>query len=483
MFVKKVLVIHLISILFLVCVAPLAAQQRLDVSGMGLGRATVAFARGTDALTVNPANIITNDTSLALRFTVMPVGVMVGSSVFSIKDINYYFGGDGTIDSGGHWNPRYLSPTERDEFVRMVDNGIIATQTETMPIGIVVNIPNFGSVGFSIINSLQMQLQFPANFSKIFDGYGGKDPLDLSGGLYNVLMFSSYGITYAQSIRSVDVNRDFLNTVNIGLTVKYIRGYSFQGVDKSNTAKITPFIPATWDSTYDWAVDLRYKAQQAGTLQQELSVGNFTGFGGTTAGSGIGLDMGFWGTFTKPDSSGRQASFAFSLLDIGSITWSTATKSYNADVRDTIKGIAQLSDEQIDRLKGAAHTESFITLLPMRFRLGVCIPLGTIVWGIPVTAMADYTQGLVTAGVNTTIPRVGVGFQFGEKGILGRIGFQAGGLEGLGVSAGIGSNWENVNFDISAGSVRALLGYASAHLFDYSLGVKFRVPVQSLLFF
>ncbi len=479
---RKVLVIHLVCFLF-ACLISLNAQQRLDVPGMGLARATVAFARGTDALTVNPANILTSDTSTTIRFTVMPVGVMVGSSVFSIKDINYYFGGDGTIDSGGHWNPRYLAPAERDKFVQMVDKGIIASQTETMPIGIVINFPNFGAVGFSIINSLQMQLRFPENFSKVFDGYGGKEPLDLSGGLYNVLHFSSYGLTYAQSIRAANVYQDFLNSVNIGLTVKYIRGYSMQGIDASNTAKITPFVPEGWDSTYDWAVDLRYKAQQAGNLQQQLRVGNFTGFGGTTAGTGIGMDMGFWGALTKPDSMGRQASFAFSLLDIGSITWDKGTETYNADVRDTIKGLAQLTDERIDRLKGVARTASFSTLLPMRFRVGFALPLGSPFLDIPITVMADYTQGLVTAGINTTIPRLGVGFQFGEKGILGRIGFQAGGIEGMGVSAGIGSNWEIINFDISAGSVRALLGYASAHLFDYSVGLKFRLPVNKLSFF
>lgn len=479
---RKVPVIYLICFIFC-CLLPLNAQQRLDVSGMGLARSTIAFATGTDALTINPANIITSDTNLTLRFTVMPIGVMVGSSVFSIKDINYYFGGDGTIDSGGHWNPRYLPPAERDKFVQMVDGGIIATQTETMPLGIVINIPNFGAIGFSVVNSLQMQIKFPANFSRIFDGYGGKEPLDLSGGLYNTLQFSSYGVSYAQNIRASNIYQDFLNSANIGLTVKYIRGYSMQGIDASNTAKITPFVPVGWDSTYDWAVDLRYKAQQSGSLRQQLTVGNFTGIGGVTAGTGIGLDMGFWGALTKPDSMGRQASFAFSLLDIGSITWSKGTETYNADIRDTIKGVAQLTDEQIDRLKGVARTANFSTLLPMRFRVGVAIPLGTPVWGIPVTTMADYTQGLVTSGINTTIPRFGVGFQFGERGILGRIGFQAGGIEGFGVSAGIGSNWEIVNFDISAGSVRALLGYASAHLFDYSMGIKFRLPVGKLPFF
>jgi hypothetical protein len=467
----------------LIYLFPLQAQQRLDVAGMGLGRATVAFARGTDALTVNPATIITNDTSTTLRFTIMPIGAMVGSSVFTIKDINYYFGGDGTLDASGHWNPRYLPPNERDKFVRMVDNGSIASQIETMPLGVVVTIPNGGAVGFSIVNSLQLQLRFPSNFSKIFNGYGGKEPLDLSGGLYNAILFTSYGLSYAQNVRAADTNRDFLNSSSIGLTVKFVRGALLQEIDRSNSAIITPFVPASWDSTYDWAIDLRYKAQQAGISPQEVGIENFTGFGGSTAGTGLGLDMGFWGTFTKPDSMGRQASFAVSLLDIGSISWSIATKSYNATVRDTIKGIAQISDEQIDRLKGIARTEHFNTLLPMRVRVGVAVPLGTTVWNIPITGVADYTQGLITTGINTTIPRLGIGVQFGEKGILGRVGLQVGGIEGLGISAGIGSNWETVNFDISVGSIRAMLGYASAHLFDYSFGMKFRLPMQKLQFF
>lgn len=472
-------------ILFVICscTSLLNAQNRLDIAGMGLGRATVAFARGTDALTINPANIFTPDTISSIRFTVMPVGAMVGSSVFSIKDINYYFGGDGTLDASGRWNPRYLPPQERDKFVQLIDNGTISAQVETMPIGVVVTVPNFGAVGFSIVNSLQLQLRFPTNFSKIFDGYGGKEPLDLSGGLYNSLLFTSYGLSYAQSIRAADTNRNFLNTVNIGVTVKLVRGFSIQEIDQSNTAKITPYIPETWDSTYNWAIDLRYKAQAAGISPQEAGIGNFTGFGGTSAGTGLGMDMGFWGTFTKPDSMGRQVSFAFSLLDVGSISWKTSTKSYNADVRDTIKGVAQLTDTQIDRLKGNARTEHFNTLMPIRFRLGVVIPLGTTVWEIPVTAVADYTQGLNTTGINTTVPRFGFGMQFGEKGIVGRIGFQAGGIEGTGISAGIGSNWETINFDISAGSVRALFGYASAHLFDYSAGVKFHLPLHKLRFF
>jgi len=475
--------IFLLLLFVLHFTAGLNAQHRLDVAGMGLGRATVAFARGTDALSVNPANIITPDSVSSLRFTVMPVGAMVGSSVFTIKDINYYFGGDGTLDASGRWNPRYLPPQERDKFVQLIDNGTISAQVETMPMGVVVTVPNFGAVGFSIVNSLQMQLRFPANFSKIFDGYGGKEPLDLSRGIYNALLFSSYNLSYAQNIKATDITRNFLYSVNIGLTVKLIRGYSIQEIDQSNTIKITPFIPSTWDSTYDWAVDLRYKAQQAGSSPLEAHLGNFTGFGGTTAGTGVGLDMGFWGAITKPDSMGRQASFAVSLLELGSVSWSISTKSYNADVRDTIKGVAQLTDAQIDRLKGNARTESFSTLLPMRIRVGVVIPIGSTVWSIPVTAMADYTQGLNIMGINTTIPRFGFGVQFGEKGILGRIGFQAGGIEGLGISAGIGSNWETVNFDISAGSVRALVGYTSAHLFDYSAGIKFHIPVHKLPFF
>ena len=475
--------VFLIFILVICFTPSLNAQNRLDILGMGLGRATVAFARGTDALTINPANIITPDTVSMIRFTVMPVGAMVGSSVFTIKDINNYFGGDGTLDASGRWNPRILSPQERDNFVQLVDNGSITAQVETMPIGVVVTVPNFGAVGFSIINSLQMQLRFPSNFSKLFNGYGGREPLDLSGGLYNSLMFSSYGVSYAQSIRAADTNRNFLNTVNIGVTVKLVRGYSIQEIDRENTAKITPYIPATWDSTYNWAIDLRYKAQAAGISPQEAGIGNFTGFGGTSAGTGVGMDMGFWGAFTKPDSMGRQSSFAFSLLDVGSITWKSSTKSYNADVRDTIKGVAQLTDAQIDRLKGNARTEQFNTLMPIRLRLGVVIPLGTTLWEIPVTAMADYTQGLNTTGINTTVPRFGFGIQFGEKGIVGRIGLQAGGIEGMGISAGIGSNWETINFDISAGSVRALFGYSSAHLFDYSAGMKFRLPLHKLRFF
>lgn len=470
--------------LLLLSIRTLTAQQQLDISGMALGKAGVAFTQGTDALTSNPANIYRSDTSATLEWTLLSAGAMIGSSVFTIKDINFYFGGDGTVDQYGSWNPRYLSPSERDIFAQKVDNGTIAAQVETMPIGIVLTLPHFGTLGFSIVNSLQLQLQFPDKFSRIFNGYAGKERLELSGGSYSALMTSSYGVTYAQHWDFTDEsNRTYCTGLSFGGTVKLIRGMLLQNLDASNSATLTPYIPETWDSTYNWAIGVRYQARMAGSAPDELRIGNFTGFGGATAGIGMGFDLGLTTNLSMPDTNGRQAKLACSLLDIGWISWNSDSKLYRTDARDTIVGVTQVTNSQLDRLKGNALTGSYQTDLPMRLRLGVSVPLNPLLWDMPLTVMAEYTQGLNSTGANTTVPRIGLGMQVGDKGLLGRLGVQAGGVEGASITAGIGSNWETVNFDISIGSVRAALGYASAHLFNYSAGIHFRLPVAKFEYF
>ncbi|MBK9248447.1 MAG: hypothetical protein IPM69_10120 [Ignavibacteria bacterium] len=470
-----------ITVLYFLSMPSLTAQSQLDISGMALGKAGVAFTRGTDALSSNPANIYTSDTTYVLHWTIMSAGALIGSSVFTIKDINYYFGGDGSVDAYGSWNPRYLSPSERDIFAQKVDNSTIVAQVETMPIGIVLTLPNSGTLGFSIINSLQLQLQFPDKFSQLFNGYAGKERLEISGGQYSALMTSSYGVTYAQNMKISGVNRSYMNYFSIGATLKFIRGSLMQELDPSNSATLTPYIPETWDSTYNWAVNVRYQARFSGSAPQELSIGNFTGFGGETTGVGMGIDFGCTTNLTEPDSSGRQAMIACSLLDYGWISWNTTSKIYTSDARDTIVGVTQVTNSQIDKLKGNAQTGGFQTDLPMRLRFGISVPLRLRLLEMPLTIMAEFTQGLKSIGANTTNPRFGLGMQVGDKGLLWRLGMQAGGIEGLSISAGIGSNWKIVNFDISIGSVRAALGYASARMFNYSAGVNFRLPVSHLL--
>lgn len=472
-----------ITFLLTISICSLSAQQ-LDIGAMALGKAGVAFSRGTNALTTNPANIYRNDSSATLEWTVLSAGAMLGSSVFTIKDINYYFGGDGTVDVYGSWNPRYLSPTERDIFAQKVDGGTITAQVETMPIGIILTLPNSGTLGFSIVNSLQLQLQFPDNFSRIFNGYAGKERLELSGGMYSALMTSSYGVSYAQKLTIPNEdNRAYFNSISLGATVKFIRGALMQHLDASNSATLTPYIPETWDSTYNWAVSVRYQARMAGSAPDELRIGNFTGFGGATAGVGMGIDLGCTANLTEPDSSGRQALLSCSLLDIGWISWNSASKTYSADAKDTITGITQVTNSQLDIYKGQAISGSLSTLLPMRLRLGVFVPLAQRLWDMPLCVVGEYTQGFTKTGATTTTPRIGLGIQIGDQGLLGRLGMQAGGAEGASFTAGIGSNWKIVNFDISIGSMRAALGYASAHLFNYSAGIHFRLPVAKFEYF
>lgn len=460
----------------------LQAQSQLDIAGMALGKAGVASSRGTDALTSNPANMFSADTIATLRWNVLSAGALIGSSVFSIHDINYYFGGDGTVDAYGTWNPRTLTPSERDIFAQKVDNGTIVAQVETMPFALIISLPGSGTFGFSIINSMQLQLQFPDKFSRIVSGYAGKERLELAGGYYSSLMMSSYGISFAQNL-TIATDRTHLNSLTFGTTLKLVRGSMMHHLDAANSVTLTPYLPETWDSTYNWAVNLRYQAQVAGSAPQDLRIGNFTGFGGQTGGVGMGIDIGCTTNLTPPDSLGREVLLACSLLDIGWITWNPTSKTYTADVRDTIFGITQVTNSQLDSYKGDAVSGSFSSLLPMRLRLGLSVPLSTRLWDMPLTVVGEYTQGFTNTGATTTTPRIGLGLQIGDKGLLGRLGMQAGGMEGASITAGIGSNWEMINFDISIGSVRAALGYASAHLFNYSAGINFRLPVAKFEYF
>lgn len=466
-----------IFIAILVFTMPLFAQNRLDIPGLALGRATVAFARGVDALTVNPANLALSSSSATISFTIAPIALMGGSNVMNIKDLKFFFGGDGTKDLNGNPNPRYLNESERDNLLGLIDQGKIASQIESMPLGIVVALPDIGTFGFAIVSSFQMQTQFPDNFSKLLNGYAGKVPINLVNGLYSALLYSNYQLSFATSaINADDPNRPIFGKIAFGGTVKYIRGFAFQEIDPANSISIIPFIPSSWDSTVNWATRVQYKARSAGFDPTAFTLQNFVGFGGNAAGSGFGIDVGFWGNLSSADTLARQAAFAFSILDIGTIYWKQNTSSYSADLRDTVKGVTQITTEQLNRYKGAPDNSNFSSSLPTRIRLGITCPASAFDWDFPLTAMAEYTQGLNNIGVNSTKPRFGFGLQLADKGPTLRLGLQTGGLEGLGFTGGIGFVGSVVAFDLSAGSVPAVFSYATAHWFDYAF--RFRFGIQ-----
>lgn len=446
----------------------LLAQSRNDITGMSLGRANVSTVNGVDALFGNPANLQSDGTA---SINITPFGAMAGNTMFSLGEMNYYFGGVKT--STGQVQARTLDDTQRDAFLSRFTSGVIAAQVDAAPFAVAVRLDDASNAGFAMITTVQSNARVPQGTAQLAAGYAGFQPLSITGGSASAFAYTGYQLSYSRRVMGGTSGQSESSSspvLNIGASAKFIRGVFVADAPSANTVSVNPYAPAGFDSTRNWAVNINSTVRTAG-FQNDLQPASF--LTGGSAGTGFGFDAGA----TLHLGGEHNTTFSAALLDVGSIAWNGVENTIT--VRDTIKALAQMTQQSLDRYSPVATNATFSTALPARLRIGGSMVFSNLISQVQsLRVMMEYTQGFNSVGANSTVPRLAAGIELQQNGFIPalRMGSQIGGIEGFSWSAGLG--WvvmNSVSLDFALGTLTPVIAPSASRWVE--AGMRVRVDI------
>jgi hypothetical protein len=417
-----------------------------DARSVGMGKTHTAISRGVFSIGYNPANLAYGENNYLEFSTLLPlpnINVRLGTDFITIKDYNYFFGG--VTDASGNTVGRYLTQADKDRLFSIFEGGgsfLTNFSTSLLTASYKVN-DEIGSFGFSICDLISMKVNFPEQLVEL--ALTGNP----NGKVYNFndadaagWWLRNYSFSYARSIP--DINLNIFEKVNAGITIKYVQGFAYLGIDKIETSLETNMfneINAHGNilaySSFADDFNVKYDFDSLKTDKE----GNFALFP-SPAGKGLGIDLGLSAQLNNVWS------FGFAITDIGSISWTKNVAKYSSNSAIVLRDITD--KEETDSLKDAItgkgeYVNNFSTSLPTALRMGAAFQLDKYLDGnFPGTMLIgfDYNQGFNDQPGNSTVPRFSIGAEWKPMDWIPfiRTGFSFGGVDMFGWAFGIGIN-------------------------------------------
>ncbi len=298
------------------------AGERTSIQGIGMGRTSVASARGIDAVGVNPANLarpLDGMVSIALS----PVAVSVGSDFLNYDLYTRYFTGVAT-DSGriGY----SLSDSDKREILDAFPGSVghAVAEAEARPLGVAVSLGDLGTVALTMTDRVAGVITLPSSYVEFL--FYGNPP----GSVYDFSQTTGVGFWSREYALSYGMNLPspvFLRSLSAGASLKLVHGFAYYELEHFKSTLTTSAYGAL-----DGTIDLL--ARGAGLDPGGSSSTRVSPFP-DVAGSGFGLDLGVAGELTD------FLRFGIGVTDIGSMTW-------DANVRQTIATGAIHLDNPLD---------------------------------------------------------------------------------------------------------------------------------------
>jgi hypothetical protein len=156
--------------------------ERTNIQGMGMARTFVAVAHGLDAVGINPANLAAPNEGMVPRLTVGHSRRQRFSYLWLYTE---YFTG---TDSGSGREPRYLTDMDKQNILSSFPDeiGRASAHLEVRPIGVSVQILDFGRAAFTMTDYVSANAIIPRDFAS-FMLYG-----NTPGSLYEFSETSAY---------------------------------------------------------------------------------------------------------------------------------------------------------------------------------------------------------------------------------------------------------------------------------------------------
>lgn len=450
-----------ICLLLLGTYAALFAQEgyeHFSVPAHGAGRTYVVNSRGLDAIGLNPALLM------------LPAGKQFEVRAFPVTTFGFDAGesfGDADV-LADVFNIKNFNSLDKNKVVDLLRDEKLSGRGDAQVIGVAYDAGLAGAFSFTWTSHAGMRTDIPEDFLEFFR-YAESEIIQRSGNIRDLdlqaLWHNEYSLTYARTLYETGDTTGFLQSLRAGVSLKYASGIGILKLEDGNFF--------SWDhpgAGGQTRIIANYQVFSAHTDDFDPKNApnrfSFDFLTATSAGSGIGADIGIsLGLFST--ASGKPAlNVGTSLCGIGSITWKNNAHERLADNLENTFQHQAAFDELVDSLQAFEGTltriPDFNQPLPTTFRFGAALDLdalGTTIIGFAPQLAFEIAQGLTDIVGSLPKPRFGIGLAMQKQ--LSAVDLR--------LSGGLATDHRST--DISLGGGITLFNYvvfdiATAHLLE-----------------
>ena len=368
------------------------AGELTSARSMAMGGALTALADGVDAAKYNPANLGLSGyqiTSLEL----ISGGINISNNSFTLSDYNNYTGAT-------------LSTADKNDIMNMIPKEGLNVRADAEAAAMSLSLGNFvfriSAVGAADINLNKDILEL------VFYGNTFSDSITVDGSYFDGVAYVQTGLSYGHRIYQAGQRE-----LSIGTTVKVIKGLAVEEMVELNGVAVTLM------TGFDGQGRMVARTAEGGT--------------------GYGIDIGAALRLNQNYTIGLRIKNA-----LGNISWNRNAEEHIYDFNlDTLtlgnsSNIVYSTDTTIS-------IASFSTRLPAVMNAGIANTSGKFRWAI------DWEQGFNRAPESSTKPRLSIGFEWLQLGMMPlRFGMSSGGNKGSSFSFGSGIDLSTVYLDFAA---------------------------------
>lgn len=401
------------------------AQDLSNARSMALGGAYSCLALGAEAPLYNPANLSLR-TKFPLTVTLLGAGIGLSNNSFNLSLYNRY-------------NGNFLTDASKTDILnRIPGEGLsVNSVADAHALGI-----GYGPFAFSarlkiglksLISSEMIDLLLNGNqLNKVYSF----KPLTV-----DAIALGEYAVSFGQKINT---GISDINHLGVGVSFKYLRGYSYAGTMQSYAHSLTDYTSAEASG--------RLLANQA------------------TGGNGYGIDIGSTVTFLYR----WRASLSIENV-LSNLHWNTGTESHAYDFELKAANADDLFNGHVDTDSIFVSSDSsyaipaFDTRLPTILRVGVLRPVGRILLAF------EWEQGFENSALSSKKALFVCGAEYRPLRFFHlRAGTSLGGKFGWANSLGFGLVLGTIRWDFAARSFNGFftpsargIGFGTSLIFRY----------------
>ncbi len=468
---KKFFTLIIFLCFTLTAFAQFGSSGTVEARSMGMAKTYNAISEGILAIGINPANLAADENNIEFS-TVLPlphVSVKTGTNFLSIKDFNYYFGGE-------NGKARLLTETDKQNFNSLFENGGLIFGNVTTNVFSFKLEPGkaIGAFAFSITDFAGAKVNIPQALTDFaLTGNTINKVYNLNDANVKAWWIRNYSLSYARNLNFI--KQSMFENLSAGISIKLVHGYSYVGTERVNTslqtnsnAEITGSSDMLAYTAFSKQLGVKYDFDSTETHS------NFSPFP-QPAGSGIGFDL---GVNLKLN---RKISFSVAITDIGKINWNKNAaefSSFGSIYVDSFSDQNQIDSLQ-DKIKGSGkYINSFSTSLPTAFRFGSSLLLddqNDFIPGILLLAF-DFNQGFNELPGNTLRSRFSVGSEWKPGNWIPfiRTGLSVGGVDGFNWAFGLGADAGIVEFNFATSDMQVVVAPNSTKYISVAIGSRWK---------
>lgn len=476
---KKILVLSLL--MGIGSTLAFAQSRHYNSFTLGMGGGGTAFADGYHANFINPANLmLDNHHSNNTLGLLGGLGVKNGGSLLNVSVYNKYLTKGLVIE--GQVREDMLNEWFGSSSANVREQ---AAEVSVVPFG-------FSHRGnksaFSLASRVRVTEEFSMNKGMMevmaygLDSEKFSTPTPMNFGM-NSVAFAEVSVGYARQILSIPnllIAKDV--KLYVGIAPKYLYGiytgsFGFQSTFQINSATANTPLSINHTFSYDLQTigEISRQMQEYATAYDQDSdteLGDYVEFTGDDLGSpqatGFGLDMG--GTLEMDISAlpiplfmnkKKTLRVSMSVTDLGKLNFNQDASSIYAEGEFDYKGLQNdgdfdtyfndLGDSLTTDVYGdfqSKQSEGIVYELPSMYNFGASLEMGKLLLAL------DYGVGFNSSGVNSTRSVINLGAQYRLLGFIPiRVGTRMGGYSSASYSAGIGLDFNFLEFTISGSMV------------------------------